>query len=119
MGVAVDHPRHAKARKPRLHGGRGHIGDRFRLPAGQQLPVACLAGGTRLLGKGQPCCQRLRQKLRLPVRIARLRAELLVRGVVAAQQIAVQKQRRRAVQVDDGGIVQYRHPAACRVARAQ
>ncbi len=119
MGMAVDHPRHPKARKPVLHRGRRDIGDRLRLPAGLQFAIAGTAGGAGLLGKGQPCCQRLRQKLRLPVRIARLRAELLVRGVVAAQQIAVQKQRRRAVQVDDGGIVQYRHPAACRVARAQ
>ncbi len=119
MGVAVDHAAHAVALEPLAHGRGRDVGDRLGLAAGLQFAVARLARGARLRGEREPRRQRLREEFRLPARIAGLRAELLVGAVVGAQQVAVQQQRRFAVQHRDRGIGQDRHARASRVLLAE
>jgi hypothetical protein len=69
-----------------------------RFAAGARLACQALAQG-----EGKAPQQRPRQ------RMAHAAAKRLVGGVVGAQRVAMHQQRRRAVQVDAGGVGQQRH----------
>ena len=117
--VAVDHAADAVAGERLRHRRRRDIGDGFRGARCLQRAVARLARRPGLLRKRQPCRQGLRKELRTPFRVAGLRTELLVGGVIGAQQVAVADQHRRALQQDHRRIRQQAHARARRVVAAQ
>ena len=104
--VAVDQARVLVRAERRLHRRRRDIHDGHVLDL-----LGLLALAPHFPGHAHALSQRLGEESLLPGGIAHHGAKLLVFDVVAAQRVAVHQQRARAVQVDDGRVVQQLHAA--------
>ena len=97
MGVAMHQQVHARVAEDGFDGARVDVHDFLRLHL-----VGGLAFAARLLGHGQAFRNGLGQEGGLPLRIAHHGAELLVRGVVGTEFVAVGQQHRAVVCFQQG-----------------